>query len=112
MFRSLLLLLLLPSLCGAADINLEWDASPDAVTGYKIYYGDVCEPPLNGTAAIQGDSPVDVGDTLTATMSLPYGAEYCFRATAYDAAGHESTLSNCVCAFAGPAAPVNLRVSP
>lgn len=109
MYRSLLILLLLPSLCGAADINLEWDASPDAVAGYKIYYGDVCEPPLSGASAVQGVSPVDVGDTLAATMTLPYGQEYCFRATAYDAAGYESALSNCVCAVSGPGEPTNLR---
>jgi hypothetical protein len=81
----------------AQDITLAWDAStsPD-VAGYKIYYeADSSELPMEGIEALEGPSPVDVGDVTTFTMTgLPEGHVYYFRATAYDSTGNESTLSN------------------
>lgn len=81
------------------DVSLSWDPSPSSsVTGYKIYYKDGDRiPPFDGVAAENGISPVDVGDTLEATLSgLLDGETYYFAVTAYDADGNESAYSNIV----------------
>ena len=90
-------LLVCPSLLLAQNIDLAWDPSDsDDVAGYKIYYkADSTELPLDGIEALEGPSPIDVGDVTSFTLTeLPEGSVYYFRATAYDSAGYESTLSN------------------
>jgi len=70
-------------------------SAPDV--GYRVYYraGDLC-PPYNGTGTDQGDSPVDVGQATSLTLSgLGEGATY-FVVAAYDYLGRESLYSNVV----------------
>ena len=91
------LLLTCPGLLLAQNVELAWDPSDsDDVAGYKIYYkADSTELPLDGIEALEGPSPIDVGDVTSFTLTeLPEGSVYYFRATAYDSAGYESTLSN------------------
>jgi len=82
----------------AKTVTLSWDASPSTVTGYKIYYkANSNQPPLNGTGAAEGASPVDVGNVLTYIITgLADADEHYFAVTAYDAAGNESSYSNVV----------------
>lgn len=93
MLRALLLFTLIPSLCFA--VTLQWDANTDAVAGYRLYYGTEPTAPFTGTGAVEGPSPVDVGNVTQATITLPAGAYY-FTVTAYDSSGYESAYSNIV----------------
>lgn len=81
------------------DISLSWDPSPtENVSGYKVYYkaGDMSQP-FDGTGADQGPSPVDVGDTLSVTLTgLSDGTNYYFTVTAYDNNSNQSNYSNIV----------------
>lgn len=91
------LLLTCPNLLLAQNIDLAWVPSDsDDVVGYKIYYkADTTELPLDGIEALEGPSPIDVGDVTSFTLTeLPEGSVYYFRASAYDSEGNESTLSN------------------
>ncbi len=66
----------------AKDITLAWDASTDAdVAGYHVYYKvNSSSQPFDSTDAIEGDSPIDVGNQLTTTLTgLPDGAGRLFR---------------------------------
>ena len=94
MLRTLLVLTLLPSLCFAGAITLQWTGSEEAA-GYRLYYGTAPTAPFVGTGAVEGPSPVDVGSVTTATITLPAGA-YWFTVTAYDTSGYESAYSNIV----------------
>lgn len=81
----------------AADVNLQWDPSPDtAVAGYKVYYqADSQVLPFQGSGSVQGAAPIDVQGRLTATVTgLEPGHTYYFAVTAYDDAGNESVYSN------------------
>ncbi|OEU61709.1 MAG: hypothetical protein BA870_09975 [Desulfuromonadales bacterium C00003094] len=91
------LLLTCPSLLLAQNVELAWDPSEsEDVAGYKIYYkADSTELPLDGIEALEGPSPIDVGDVTSFTLTeLPEGSVYYFRATAYDSEGNESVPSN------------------
>jgi hypothetical protein len=67
------------------DVNLAWDASPDAmVTGYKIYYG------LPGEVKQALDAGLKTNCTATGLLA---GKEYEFQVTAYTAT-EESDPSN------------------
>lgn len=90
-------LLFWPAPLLAQVVQLAWDPSPSQdIAGYKIYYkAATSELPLDGVEALEGPSPIDVGNVTTFTLNeLPEGSVYYFRASAYDNAGHESTLSN------------------
>ena len=81
------------------QITLYWEPSPSPdVTGYKVYYQQHSpQLPLAGTGADQGASPVDVQNSLMATISgLQETAVYYFSVTAYDSNYKESTFSNIV----------------
>ncbi len=70
----------------AQDATLEWEPSPSAPDGYRIYYQSAPYTPAqwNGTGATQGNSPIDVGNVLTyALTGLTDGVWYWFTATAY-----------------------------
>ncbi len=71
----------------SVSVTLAWDVSTDAtVTGYKLHYGTV-----DGVY----DRTIDVGNVTTYTVTgLQTGLTYYFAATAYNAAGQESTYSN------------------
>jgi hypothetical protein len=90
-------LCLLPATGFAQDITLAWNPSVSSdVTGYKLYYqADTADQPMEGIEALEGSSPIDVGDVTTFTVTgLPEGSIYYFRATAYNSAGLESDPSN------------------
>jgi len=92
-------LLIYPALSFGQVVQLAWDPSPSSdVAGYKIYYKAASsELPLDGVEALEGPSPIDVGNVTSFTLSeLPEGSVYYFRASAYDSAGNESVLSNMV----------------
>jgi len=75
----------------ALDITLQWDANtePD-LAGYKVYYNIGSNgPPYNGTGAVEGNSPIDVGNVTTFTLhGLPDDSgindQTYFVVTAYD----------------------------
>lgn len=80
-----------------ASVPLLWDAPPDAVMGYAMYWG------VTGGAT----NRMDVGPPLQVTVSnLVIGAEYFFYVTAYDALGTESLPSNTL--LYTPAAPAQV----
>ncbi|MFO7765542.1 MAG: fibronectin type III domain-containing protein [Pelovirga sp.] len=81
------------------EVTLYWEPSPSAdVIGYKVYYQQgTPQVPLSGTEADQGSSPVDVENSLMATISgLQETAVYYFSVTAYDSNYNESSFSNIV----------------
>jgi hypothetical protein len=91
----------------AIDIHLRWNPNiePD-LSGYKIYYKKASPgPPYNGSAALEGDSPIIVhahqvlvGNICEFTLSDLDGTQvYYFAVTAYDREGNESDYSNEVC---------------
>ena len=80
------------------DITLSWDPSPTPeISGYNIYFKqDNMNFPFDGTGAAEGNSPVDVGDTLSATLTnLNDDVNYFFSVTAYSSDA-ESSYSNIV----------------
>ncbi len=90
----------------AKKVTLSWDASPSEVTGYKVYYDTQSDTAFEGIDAIEGDSPIDVGNVLTYTVTGLYDDEdYYFAVTAYDASGNESTYSNIVASSSTSATP-------
>ncbi len=95
---SFLILVNSISIAFCQDITLSWDPSPTPeVAGYKIYYKqDNANYPFDGTGAAEGNSPVDVGDTLSATLTeLGDEVVYFFTVTAYST-DSESSYSNVV----------------
>lgn len=91
-----LFLLAFAGLSFAQDITLAWNPSTDPnVVGYKVYYkADSTVMPFDGAGAVEGHSPITVGDKLTTTLTgLPDGQVYYFAVTAYDSLGQESAYS-------------------
>ena len=83
---------------GPTAISLSWAANPESdVIGYKVYYDADAIYPYTGTGAAQGDSPIDVGNALSVTLTgLPVG-RYHFAVTAYDTSAdgaHDQTDGN------------------
>ncbi len=70
----------------SSQINLSWTASTDnvGVTGYKIYR--------------DGTYLKSITITSTSDTGLNPSTQYCYRVSAYDAAGNESVQSSQVCA--------------
>src|SRR5262245_48841563 len=63
----------------AASVQLQWDANTDpGVTGYLVLYG---------TRSGVYDKRVDVGNTTTATITIPTSGTYFFVVAAYSAGG-------------------------
>ena len=92
-------LLAAPGTSRAASVLLEWDPSTDAdLAGYRVYYqANSHAIPFQGTDALEGNAPVEGGNSTTATISgLDPGTSYYFAVTAYNSAGLESVYSNIV----------------
>ncbi len=94
---ALLFALCLVTPSHALDVTLAWDANaePD-LAGYNLYYKTGSSgPPYNGTGALEGNSPIDVGNVTEFTIhGLSNGVTYFFVVTAYDTEGLESAYSN------------------
>ena len=85
------------------DIALAWDAD-STVDGYKLYYkAGSSGPPYNGTGAVEGDSPVNVGWVSEFTLRALSDDDYYFVVTAYTQDG-ESGYSNEVTTGSGSVA--------
>lgn len=98
-FCSCALVLAGQTLCCAYDLSLEWAPNTEAdLAGYKVYYqADSSSLPFSGTGAVEGDSPIDVKNRISATISgLDPGHAYYFAVTAYNSSGAESSFSNIV----------------
>jgi hypothetical protein len=100
LFSALFLLASLgPGSALAKNLTLAWDANIDTdVVGYKLYYkADSSSAPLNGTGALEGPSPINIGKATTATLSgLADDRIHYITVTAYNSSGQESTYSNIV----------------
>ena len=92
-----LILTVLATPAHSADVTLAWDPNTESdLAGYKIYYNTgLSGPPYDGTGAIEGDSPIDVGNLTEFTVHcLTDGATCFFVVTAYNSEGLESDCSN------------------
>ena len=81
----------------ALDVTLQWDANTEAdLAGYKVYYKtETSGPSYNGTGAVEGSSPVDVGNRTEITLhGLNEDVIYFFAVTAYNTDQLESGFSN------------------
>jgi parallel beta-helix repeat protein len=80
------------------SVSLSWQPLPIFETGwgYKVYYdNDSFIPPFEGMGLTEGDSPINVGDQTTFTLSgLDSKKDYYITVTAYDNEGRESWYSN------------------
>ena len=82
----------------AQSVTLAWNASASpSVSGYRIYYG---------TNSRSYSYMTNTALVTTQTVVLPHAGRWFFGATAHDASGLESELSNEVEWEAKPASPV------
>ena len=96
-FSVIALLFCFVTPCHAMDITLAWDANTEPnLAGYMIYYDtDGSGEPYDGIGAMEGDSPIDVGNVTEFTLhDLSDGEVHFFAVTAYNDEGLESGYSN------------------
>lgn len=105
-FFSLIIFFSSLATCYSGEADLSWDANVESdLAGYKVYYKTGSSgAPYDGTGALEGNSPVDIGARAAVSGSVTYtltgltdGVQYCFVVTAYDDGGLESGYSNEVC---------------
>ena len=104
----LISLLVFPGVGYTMTVMLAWEPSPTpGVSGYKLYYTDgTSGPPYEGTGAYEGESPIDVGDVRSFSVSgLDSTRTHFFVATAYLPNGLESEYSNEVSTSDSPTTP-------
>jgi len=97
----LICILILPVPSVAMDFAFEWEANPEPVTGYKLYYkiGEDSGQPYQGTGLNEGASPITVGKVTTYTVTgMAPDKIYHFTLTAYNDDG-ESGYSSIVTVF-------------
>jgi len=85
--------------CHALSVSLQWDPVTDPdVAGYKLHYeADSSTLPFSGSGAIEGASPISVGNLTSSTISgLDPSRSYNFAITAYNSTGIESSYSSIV----------------
>lgn len=85
-----LCILLIPSQSYGMDVELQWEANPEPLTGYKLYYkvGENSAPPYDGTGLNEGASPILTGKVTTYTVTdLSPDKTYHFALTAYNEDG-------------------------
>jgi hypothetical protein len=87
----------------AADVKLAWSPNSEGdLAGYGIYYRkDAGGPPFDLAGYIALEELPDRDNPTFTVSGLLIGSKYYFAATAYDAAGNESTFSNSACASVG-----------
>jgi len=86
-------LLIFPLTAHANNIEFEWQANPEPLTGYKLYYktGPDNNLPYDGTGLTEGNSPITIGKvTSFAVSGLSPTSTYHFALKAY----HETTESD------------------
>jgi hypothetical protein len=89
---------LLAAAAEAGTIQLQWDRNAESnVAGYKVSYG---------TASGQYTQTVDVGNNVTASVSVTDSITYFFAVRAYDSQGTLSPYSDEVSGAAAPPVPV------
>jgi hypothetical protein len=74
----------------AEDLKFAWTASPEPVTGYKLYYktGSDSNPPYNGTGLQEGNSPITVPKGTQFTVrNRDVNQTYHFVLTSYGSDG-------------------------
>ena len=103
-FMHFVAILCLVTTVQAAQVELQWDPSPDPVAGYVIYYGSSSK----GNAQHPDDftyefsEVIENPDATSVTLeALPDGEMYYFAATAFDSDGEESDFSNEVSTMIG-----------
>jgi hypothetical protein len=90
---AILLALAAPAL--AKNVTLGWDPAQNAdIAGYRLHYGSGAGS-YNGSDALEGPSPIDVGFNVTTALSgLDDTKSHFFAVTAYTFSGEESGFSN------------------
>lgn len=105
-------MLILPLKAYARDVSFVWNANPEPVTGYKLYYkvGADAATPYQGTGLGEGDAPIVVGNVTTYTVTgLSPNETYQFVLTAYTGT-EESAYSEVVSVQPG-AAPKIIKIT-
>ena len=70
---------------GTGALTVSWTANPETdVAGYKVYYSTTPGPPYTGTGAVQGASPINVGNLTSYTLTGLAPGTYYVTVTAYD----------------------------
>jgi hypothetical protein len=91
-----------------AKSGVLWDYDETAIAGFFIYFrSDVAGTTYNDTNKFQ--IPNTAARQALIVDITPQRGRLCIVATAYDAAGQESTFSNEICDFFGLKGPFNLR---
>ena len=92
--------------------KLVWDPYTDTTkVGYWLYWAMQSEPTprvYDNTRRVDAGNPA-IESLVVATVLPTAKGSMCFKATARDAAGNESDLSNEACGFFGFTAPGNLK---
>ena len=99
MLQVMMIMLAVPGAAFAASVALDWDPSTDTdLAGYRVYYqANSAAIPFSGAGAAEGSAPIDVANTLSATINgLDPANSYYFAVTAYNNSGAESVYSNVV----------------
>jgi len=107
-------MILVPVLSHARDVSFTWTATPEPVTGYKLYYktGTGTTVPYNGTGLIQGDSPILPGKVTTYTVTgLSPDETYYFAISAYSGTGESEYSAIVTIQPEGAEAPTILNIS-
>ena len=98
----MLVCLLVTTLVYAKDFSFTWSANPEPVEGYRLYYkiDGAASPPFDGTGALEGPSPINVGKKTAFTITgLKDNTSYYFALTAYNGF-EESDFSSIVSVIA------------
>lgn len=101
-YGTLLVCLFAATLASAKDYSFVWLANPEPVDGYKLYYkkSTVSGPPFDGTEALEGPSPINVGKKTAFTITgLEDNRTYYFALTAYS--GNEESVFSEIIFVAG-----------
>lgn len=107
-FIAILMLILFPIFCFAADVTLQWDANtePD-LAGYHVYQADRIGDHTSAWERVTSELVTEPTFTVT---GLDDG-NYAWQVTAVDIEGNESFVSNMVERYdrTPPLPPNNLR---
>jgi len=112
-YGTMLVCLFAPPLASAKDFSFSWSANPEPVEGYKLYYkiDGAASPPFNGTGALEGPSPINVGKQTAFTITgLMDNTTYFFALTAFNG-NEESDFSTIVSVIVPATEPVAIIVT-